>query len=286
MLRTIRSARTILMGTAPRRPLARVKPGFAYIQTRILPKLAPGVGLGDHRGPAPNDPKATYRQEIQLVVTPGSAPQLVKNDAGISAAISPLGYTALKGKSETTVSAPTTDKNGTEHFNVSSVGKNGLAIMPGAPKDQIQTSVNFAVTSDGKVGLDAGGMRTAYPSIEIYAYGADGSVRTIYQKTESGNVDDLKRKDQAIPAVTPRYENDGRTHYLLGCSSACSHSVPAIVLSVVQKLILICCYGRISTNSADHSDEQPYLASSGHVLSLFLGRLPHTFDLPSLTLIS
>jgi hypothetical protein len=129
---------------------------------------------------------------------------MVKNDSGVSAAISPLRYTALKGSSETTVSTPTTDKNGTEHFNVSSVGKNGLAFIPGAPKDEIQTSLNIAVTSDGKVGLDAGGIRTAYPSIEIYAYEPDGSVRTIYQKTESGDVGDLKHKDQAIPAATPR----------------------------------------------------------------------------------
>lgn len=74
----------------------------------------------------------------------------------------------------------------------------------GAPKDAIQTSLNIEVTSDAKVGLDPGGMRTAYPSIEIYAYGADGSMRTIYQRTESGNVDDLKRKDQPVPAVAPR----------------------------------------------------------------------------------
>ena len=47
-------------------------------------------------------------------------------------------------------------------------------------------------------------MRTAYHSIEIYAYGADGSTRTIYLKTESGNVDDLKRKDQPVPAVIPK----------------------------------------------------------------------------------
>jgi hypothetical protein len=129
---------------------------------------------------------------------------MVKNDAGVSSAISPLGYTAAKGSSDTKLSTPTSDKEGTERFNVSSTGKNGLAVIPGAPKDTIQTSLNFEVTPDGKVGLDSGGMRTAYPSIEIYAYGADGSVRTIYQKTESGNVDDLKRKDQPVPAVTPR----------------------------------------------------------------------------------
>jgi RHS repeat-associated protein len=178
-----------------------------YIQAPILPKIAPAIGLGDNRGPAPNDPKATYRQEIQIVVTPGSAPQMVKNDGGVSKVIAPAippVQLSAKGSSETTLSAPTTDKGGTEHFNVSSSGINGFAAVPSAPKDTIKTSLNISVTSNGKVGLDPGGMRTAYPSIEIYAYGSDGSVRTVYQKSESGNLDDLKRQDQPVPAVTPR----------------------------------------------------------------------------------
>lgn len=100
------------------------------------------------------------------------------------------------------VSDPTTDKNGTEHFNVSSTGLNGLASLPFAPKDTIKTSINFSVTSDGKVGID-GGMRTAYPSIEVYSYGSDGSTHTLLQRTESGHLSDLQRQDQVIPAVSP-----------------------------------------------------------------------------------
>jgi RHS repeat-associated protein len=176
-----------------------------YIQARILPKVAPGLGFGDGRGPAPNDPSKTYRQEIQLVVTPGSAPQKVKDDGGTSIAYAPIiGTLSGKGSSETSVSQPTIDPSGTEHFNISSIGLNGLASLPGAPKDTIKTSLNFLVTPEGKVGMDSGGMRTAYPSIEIYAYGADGSVRNVYQKTESGNVDDLKEQNQVVPAVDPQ----------------------------------------------------------------------------------
>ncbi|MFI5176216.1 MAG: RHS repeat-associated core domain-containing protein [Terriglobia bacterium] len=176
-----------------------------YIKARFIPKLAPGIGLGDGREPAANDPTKTYRQEIQLVVTPGKAPQKVKDDGGISVAIAPIvGVITGKGSSDTNVSEATIDNSGTEHFNISSTGLNGLASLPGAPKDTIKTSLNFSVTPDGKVGLDPGGMRTAYPSIEIYAYGADGSMRTIYQKTESGNVDDLKKQNQPVPAVSPQ----------------------------------------------------------------------------------
>ncbi len=176
-----------------------------YIQAPVVPSNAPAIGLGDNRGPAANDPKATYRQEIQMVISPGSKPSLVKNDAGTSVAIAPPFLPlSSKGTSTTTVSDPTTTSDGTEHFNVSSSGLNGFASVPFAPKDTIKTSLNFSVTQDGKVGLDPGGMRTAYPSIEIYAYGSDGSTRTIYTKSESGNLGDLKSASQPVPAVNPQ----------------------------------------------------------------------------------
>jgi RHS repeat-associated protein len=177
-----------------------------YIQARTVPVAVPGAGLafGDGRGPASNNKNATYRQEIQLVMTPGGKPQMVKNDGGGSIAESFGVVVYGKGQSNTTVSDPITDKDGTEHFNVSSTGLNGLAWVPFAPTDTIKTSLNFSVTADGKVGLDTGGTRTAYPSIEVYSYGSDGSTRSLLQRTESGNIDDLKRQNQPIPAVSPQ----------------------------------------------------------------------------------
>jgi hypothetical protein len=151
------------------------------------------------------DPSKTYRQKIQFVITPGSAPQKVKDDGGTTWAITPLLVPIWgKGSSDTRVSEPVIDKNEIEHFNISSTGLNGLAYLPWAPKDTIKTSLNFSITSDLKVGFDPGGMRTPYPSIEVYAYGADGSARTIYQKTESSNVDDLKKQNQPVPEVSPK----------------------------------------------------------------------------------
>lgn len=178
-----------------------------YIQKATLPAFVPlGVAFGDGRGPAPNDSKATYRQEVQIVITPGGQPSKVKDDGGVSIA-TPFGFTvAGKGTSETSVSKATFDSNGDQHFSVSSTGLNGLADPrnPFAPSDTIKTSVNFIVTSDGRVGLDPGGMRTAYPSIEIYRYTTQGNVAPIYTRTESGRLSDLKRQNQPIPAVRPR----------------------------------------------------------------------------------
>ncbi len=58
--------------------------------------------------------------------------------------------------------------------------------------------------TQAKWGWTRVGMRTAYPSIEIYAYGSDGSTRTIYTKSESGNLGDLKSASQPVPAVSPQ----------------------------------------------------------------------------------
>src|SRR6202142_4118509 len=52
-----------------------------YIQAKTINL----VGQGDGRGPAANDPKATYRVELQLVMDPkGGTVSLVKDDAGVS----------------------------------------------------------------------------------------------------------------------------------------------------------------------------------------------------------
>ena len=81
---------------------------------------------------------------------------------------------------------------------------NGLSDISLAPQDTIRTSMNFVVTPDGKVGMDSGGVRTAYPSIEIYSYSPSGKATTIYQRQESGNLGDLRKQNQPIPKIKPR----------------------------------------------------------------------------------
>lgn len=69
-------------------------------------------------------------------------------------------------------------------------------------RDRLRPRIRYR--PDSKVGL-AGGMRTAYPSIEVYSYQPGAAATTIYQRAESGRLDDLIRKDQPIPRVSPRY---------------------------------------------------------------------------------
>ena len=168
-----------------------------YIQAKTINV----VGEGDGRGPAPNDPKATYRVELKLVIDPEKGTvSLVKDDAGVSKALG--GLISNKGTDTTSPITPTTDKNGTTHFTINNTALNGLHDLPGAPKDTIKTTINMDVTSGGKVGIE-GGMRTAYPSMEIYSYSPSGQATTILQMTEH-NPSDLANQNQPIPQVAPQ----------------------------------------------------------------------------------
>ena len=171
-----------------------------YIQAKTINL----VGQGDNRGPAANDPKATHREEIQLVMDPrtGSV-TIAKSDPGVSKALGGLGgFLAQKGSDETSLSTPVTDDKGTTHFTVSNEALNGLHDLPGAPKDSIKTTINMDVTADGKVGIE-GGVRTAYPSMEVYSYDSAGQSKTLLQVTEH-NPSDLANQNQPIPQVAPQ----------------------------------------------------------------------------------
>jgi len=79
---------------------------------------------------------------------------------------------------------------------------NGLHDLPGAPKDSIKTTINMDITSEGKVGIE-GGMRTAYPSLEIYSYSPGGQSTSILQMQEH-SPSDLANQNQPIPQVAPQ----------------------------------------------------------------------------------
>jgi RHS repeat-associated protein len=171
------------------------------IDLYIAAKTINGVGGGDNRGPAPNDPNATYRVEIQLAIDMKTGqPSIIKNDPGTSEALG--GLLSRQGSSETSVSDPVKDQAGNSHFTLDNTAENGLSFLPFAPKDTIKTSLNFDVTPDGRVGL-GGGLRTAFPSLEIYSYSQNGNVRTVLQVPEH-KPSDLANQNQQVPAVAPQ----------------------------------------------------------------------------------
>jgi hypothetical protein len=168
-----------------------------YIQAKTINL----VGQGDGRGPAANDPKATYRVELQLVIDPKAGTvSIVKDDSGVSRALG--GLISNKGTDSTSPITPTTDANGTTHFTINNTALNGLHDLPGAPHDTIKTTINMDITSGGKVGIE-GGERTAYPSLEIYSYNPSGQSTSIIQMQEH-NPSDLAQQNQPIPQVAPQ----------------------------------------------------------------------------------
>ena len=167
-----------------------------YIQAKTINV----IGQGDGRGPAANDPSATYRVELQLITDPKAGTvSLVKDDAGVSSALG--GLFSSKGTDATSPITPTTDANGTTHFTINNTALNGLHDLPGAPQNTIKTTINMEVTSGGKVGIE-GGVRTAYPSMEIYSYKPSGQSTTILQMQEH-RPSDLSKQNQQIPQVAP-----------------------------------------------------------------------------------
>ena len=120
------------------------------------PGIGPGgVGHGDNRGTAPNDPKATYRQEILLAINPAKGTvRTVKDDNGVSTVNVAGVEISRQGSSVsevTQLSGPS--KSGERTFSVATEGINGLSSLPLAPKDTIKTQLDFVVTPDGRVGL-------------------------------------------------------------------------------------------------------------------------------------
>jgi hypothetical protein len=115
------------------------------------------------------------------------------------------GHPPKQGTSDTTVSKPVVDANGTTHVRVSNEALNGMAGAPLAPADSIKTNLNLRITADGKVGTDPGGTRTPYPSLEVYSYNSDGKATPILQFQETGNAKhELKQDTQRIPVVEPK----------------------------------------------------------------------------------
>jgi RHS repeat-associated protein len=168
----------------------------------ISAKRIGGVGLGDNRGPVANDPKATFKAQVQLVVDPSKGSiESAKTEAGKSSVfVEGLGR---KGTASSEISTPTVDEKGSTSFAVTTTATNGLSFLPGAPKESIDITIQLTVTPDGKVGVE-GGSRDGYPSLEVFSYDSKGNVKPILFIPEK-KPDDLKPpKEQEIPKKEPK----------------------------------------------------------------------------------
>lgn len=182
---------------------AGIKPGQVgiCIGSFIAAKRIGGVGLGDNRGPVANDPKATFKAQVQLVVDPSKGSiESAKTEAGKSSVfVEGLGR---KGTASSEISAPTVDDKGNTSFSVTTTATNGLSFLPGAP-DSIDITSDLTVTPDGKVGIE-GGSRDGYPSLEVFSYDSKGNVKPILFIPENKPEDLKPPKEQEIPKKEPK----------------------------------------------------------------------------------
>mgnify|MGYP000105995455 CR=1 FL=1 len=177
--------------------------GFC-IEGFIGAKKVGGVGNGDNRRPAANDPSKTNRVQVQLTVNTQTGKIVATTRAAEStASVGSIMLARGQGTATTTLSHATRGADGTIGFTMQTTATNGLRDKPGAPKDSIDFKMNILVTPDGRVGLAPGGRTDGYPSIGAYGYTPAGATIKLYESHER-NVEDLAAPmEVTIPAVPP-----------------------------------------------------------------------------------
>jgi RHS repeat-associated protein len=175
------------------------------IEAFIAAKTINLVGLGDNRGFSSTDPTLTSRARIDIVVKPGNNGVVsMSSEAGKSSVfVEGLG---AKGTTGAGLSSVQKDGDGSRRFTVTMEAKNGLSMLPGAPKETISMKVDFSVDSRGNVTLE-GGQRDGYPSVGIYNYQKDAQgnvrVKTLYEAKENKVGDLAPPMEVKIPRSKP-----------------------------------------------------------------------------------
>lgn len=140
---------------------------------------------------------------MQLVVNPKTGKSVATTRAAVSTAgVGPLALSG-QGTASTTLSNAARQNDGIITFTSQTTAMNGLAKLPGAPKDSIDFKFNVSVTPDGRVGLASGGRTDGYPPIAAYGYEPNGSTVKLYENPEHRIEDLAPPMEVAIAAVPP-----------------------------------------------------------------------------------
>jgi RHS repeat-associated protein len=162
------------------------------------------VGRGDRRGPEAQ--AGTSRIETRLIVDPNKH-SVTKTNETINRSGILIKDVGPRGVGGSSVSQPTTDKQGNTQFQVSQDAHSSYA-LGGLIFGSIDNHLNLKVTPNGEVGIDPGSSARDFPSLEVFRYTVDeeGNVTTsrILFKEESGNVSDLKGPEKPIAPEDPR----------------------------------------------------------------------------------
>jgi hypothetical protein len=168
----------------------------SYIRSYVVPGSM--VGRGDGRGP--NGQGGTSRIEVRVAVDVKDV-KVTKTDEAMGTSGAIFKELGPKGKGGVQVSSPNTDEKGNVYFQIN---QHGTSSTPAALIGSIDNHLNMVVTTDGKVGVTPSSTAKDYPSLEVFKYTVDakGNVMTtlILDKKESGNILDLRKKEQPIQA--------------------------------------------------------------------------------------
>jgi RHS repeat-associated protein len=153
------------------------------------------IGRGDGR--ETNGNGGTSRIETRLIVDPskGTVTKSEPDKLGRSGIV--FKEFGPQGKGEAEISKPTTDKDGTVHFQVSQDAFSSTHLF-----GHIDNHINLGVTDDQKVVLEPGSTAKDFPSTEAYRYTIDGqgnvTTTLIFYKEESGQSGDLEKDEKPI----------------------------------------------------------------------------------------
>ena len=161
-------------------------------------RLGPGgIGHGDGRGFAGNDPSLSNRLEQRIIVNPDHSLTTTYNLA-VSVVGSPTGTAGFfarvaMGVTGTGIANASFGSKGTGRADVDDIasagfrgttftargtGANGFSTLPGAPKGTIDYAFNLRVGWGGTVSLVSGAEK-GFPSYAIYAYKLDAQGNTV-----------------------------------------------------------------------------------------------------------
>jgi RHS repeat-associated protein len=139
------------------------------IESFIASLTVGGIGRGDHRTFAANDPELKNRMQTQLIVDP-SAQRILGMDrsAGVSGVI--LKSFGGEGSNNSTITDIASGTSGLS-FTLTASGTNWWRDnFNVGPKGSIMWNLKFEVSKSGAVGIAKGSAITGYPSTAIYAY--------------------------------------------------------------------------------------------------------------------
>jgi hypothetical protein len=153
------------------------------------------MGHGDNRGPEANDPNGTFRTQTMIDVNLASQTATEQSKAGLS--VTDLG--SWQGVVHDWISDLKQGSDGSTTFTVHVYGENGAEAnhIYQAPGGWIEMVFTLKVAADGAVSVVKGSTKQ-FPSISIYSYQSSGSVSDVYQKKESGNINDLNKPSSSI----------------------------------------------------------------------------------------